>query len=89
MLKRFDKLTIDKIREVVNAKVPGVGRGIVDYAIKNLGINIEAPSPEELKKFVNDIVKHIKTLYGIKKANSLIKDIASFLPDGASDITII
>lgn len=82
------KMTIDKIREIVNSKVPGVGRGIVDYAIKNLDINTDSPSPDEVKIFVNDVVKHIKTLYGTDKANSLINDLASFLPSGAADIKI-
>ena len=81
-------MTIDKIRDVVNADVPGVGRGIVDYTINNLGINAESPSPDEVKKCITEIVKHIKTLYGIDKANSLMKDLASFLPGGEADINI-
>jgi len=81
-------MTIAEIREIVNAKVPGVGRGIVDYVIKNLNINTESPSTEELKKFINEIVKHIKTLYGAEKAELIITDLATFLPRGEADISM-
>ena len=73
------------IRDVVNTDVPGVGRGIVDYTIKKLGINTESPTDDEVKKCIIEIVKHIKTLYGTDKANSLMKDLATFLPGAGSD----
>ncbi len=58
-----------EIREIVNSNVPGVGKGVVDYAIKSLGISNESSNPEDINKCVKEVVKHIQTLYGIDKAN--------------------
>ncbi len=63
--------TINDIRDIVNVKVPGVGKGVVDYAIKNLGISMDSSDPADIQKCIQETVKHIQTLYGTEKANAV------------------
>ena len=72
-------MTVEKLKEIVNLKIPGVGRGIVDYAIKNLGINEAAAGPEDLRKCANEIIKQTKILFGAEKAESIARDLSSYL----------
>ncbi len=68
---------IRDIREIVNKTVPGVGKGIFDYAIKNLGLGVDSSDPNDIQKGVQEIIKHIQTLYGIQKAEQVKKELSN------------
>ncbi len=72
-------VNIGELRDKVNEIVPGVGKGVVDYTIKKLGINFNSTDQSEVKSCTQEIIKHIQTLYGTEKANTVKSSLSAFL----------
>ncbi len=71
-------MTVEEIREKVNSKIPGVGKGVVDYAIKKLNVDRNSTDPSDLKKCIDEIIKHVQTLFGTEKADVIRKELSGY-----------
>ncbi len=70
--------TLMEIRDKVNSKIPGVGRGVVDYAIKKLNISNDTSNSEDIRKTIEEIIKHVQTLFGTEKADVIRKELSGY-----------
>ena len=81
-------MQVEEIREILNKEIPGMGKVTVDLVVRDLGINPENPTSEEIKELINTALSRLKLFVGEARAREIIPKLASFLPGGASDITI-
>ena len=81
-------MKIDEIRQVLNEEIPGMGKVVVDLVVRDLSIDPTSPSPSEIKELINVSLTRIKLFVGEERVKDIIPKVASFLPGGASDITI-
>lgn len=81
-------MKVEEIRQVLNDEIPGMGKVVVDLVVRDLGIDPENPSPEQIKELINIALGRIKLFVGEDRVKEMIPKVASFLPGGAGDITI-
>ena len=68
-------VAVAEIRETVNKVVPGVGKGVVDYAIKKLGIDSSSTNLNDIALCKEEVIKYIQTLYGSQKSETVKKEL--------------
>jgi len=81
-------MKVEEIRQVLNDEIPGMGKVVVDLVVRDLGIDPENPSPEQIKQLINTALGRIKLFVGEDRVKEMIPKVASFLSGGAGDITL-
>ena len=81
-------MQIEEIREILNKEIPGMGKVTVDLVVRDLGIDPQNATTEQIKELISTALSRLKLFVGEARAREIIPKLASFLPGGASDITI-
>lgn len=81
-------MSVEKIREILNTEIPGMGKVVVDLVVRDLKIDPQNASPNDIKELINIALQRIKLFVGTERVKEMIPKVASFLPGGAIDITI-
>ena len=81
-------MKVEEIRNLLNDEVPGMGKVVVDLVVRDLGLDPQNPTAAQIKELINTALARIKLFVGEERVREMIPKVASFLPGGASDITI-
>ena len=82
-------MTIEEISKILNEEVPGMGKVVLKVVARDLRVDINNLSSEDLKNIVNTSLARLKLFVGLKRAQDIAKRLEKSFPNLSSEIATI